>query len=80
MADYAKTKGVTVHIVTIIGAECKIDAIVPVSEFTGGNVERVNPNDLSANFNEFLSKPVLATNVTLKVKLHQGLEFRNEDA
>ncbi len=30
------------------------------------------------NFDDFLAKPVLATNVILKVKLHKGLEFRNE--
>ena len=36
VAEYAQSKGVTVHIVTIIGAECKIEAIQPVSELTGG--------------------------------------------
>ena len=80
IAEYAQLKGVTVHIVTIIGQECKIDAIIPVAELTGGNIQRVDPTDLKANFNEFLDKPVLATNVVLKVKLHKALEFRNEDA
>jgi len=27
-----------------------------------------------------LALPVIATNVVTKVKLHKGLEFRNEDA
>lgn len=45
---------------------------------TGGQIERVDPENLCSNFEEFLSKPVLATNVVLKVKLHKGLEFRNE--
>ena len=48
------------------------------SEMTGGQIERVDPENLCSNFEEFLSKPVLATNVVLKVKLHKGLEFRNE--
>lgn len=33
---------------------------------------------MKTNFEEFLARPVLATNVILKVKLHKGLEFRNE--
>jgi len=49
--------------VTIIGAECKIDSITPVSELTGGQIERVNPAELRTNFQDFLSKKVLATNV-----------------
>jgi len=63
IGNYAKDKGVTVHIVTIIGAECKIDSITPVSELTGGQIERVNPAELRTNFQDFLSKKVLATNV-----------------
>jgi len=39
-----------VHIVTIIGAECNIDAISPVAEATNGEIERVNPRDISSNF------------------------------
>jgi hypothetical protein len=39
-----------VHIVTIIGAECNIDAICPVAEMTNGEIERVNPRDISTNF------------------------------
>ena len=43
---YAKEKGVTVHIVTIKGAECNIDAISPVCEATNGEIERVDPSEL----------------------------------
>lgn len=44
--EYAKSKGVTVHIVTIIGSDCNIDAICPVAEATNGEIERVNPKDV----------------------------------
>lgn len=47
-------------------------------ELTGGNVERVNPTNLTKNFANMLSKPVIASNVVTKVKLHKGLMFRNE--
>jgi hypothetical protein len=78
MGEFAKEKGVTVHIVTFKGTECNIDAISAVSGMTNGEIERVDTNEIGENFRGFLSKPVLATKVELRVKLHQGLEFRNE--
>jgi len=35
--------------------------------------------DLTKNFANMLSKPVIATNVMVKIKLHKGLQFRNEE-
>ncbi len=67
------------HIVTILGSECNIDAICPVAETTNGEIERVDPKDIQKNFSEFLGRIPLATKVQLKVKLHKGLEFRNEN-
>jgi hypothetical protein len=78
MGEYASSKGVTVHIVTFTGTECNIDAISAVSQMTNGEIERVDVANISKNFREFLAKPVIATKVSLKVKLHKGLEFRNE--
>ena len=46
---------------------------------TGGNVERVDPIQLTKNFTNILQLPVIATNVITKVKVHKGLEFRSED-
>ena len=45
---------------------------------TGGNVERVNPVELTKNFANILSQPIIASNVLVKIKLHKGLQFRNE--
>ncbi len=66
------------HIVTFKGTECNIDGISVVAGLTNGEIERVDTNDIGDNFRDFLSRAVLATKVQLKVKLHQGLEFRNE--
>ncbi len=76
---YAKSKGVSVNIISIIGEECQIDILSKMSELTGGDVQRVDPKELIENFSSILSLPTLATNVELKVKIHKGLEFRNED-
>jgi hypothetical protein len=40
---------------------------------TGGAVERVNPTNLTKNFTNMLSVPVIATNVKANVKIHKGL-------
>lgn len=68
-----------VSTISIVGEECNIDTLSKISEMTGGAVERVDPLQLTANFANILSLPVIATNVVTKVKLHKGLEFRNED-
>jgi len=80
LGEFAKSKGITVNIVSIEGEECNIDTLSKISEMTGGEVERVNPLELTKNFANILSTPVIATNVITKVKLHKGLEFRNENA
>jgi len=78
IGEFAKDKGVTCHIVTFKGTECNIDSISVVSGMTNGEIERVDLNNLGDNFKDFLSRAVIATKVELKVKLHAGLEFRNE--
>ena len=66
------------NLVSIKGDECNIDALSVLQDLTGGNIERVAPVDLTKNFANMLSKPVIATNVVVRVKLHKGLQFRNE--
>ena len=68
-----------VNIVSIEGEECNLDTLSKISELTGGNVERVDTEHLTENFANILSLPVIATNVVTKVRMHKGLEFRNED-
>lgn len=79
IGEYAKTKGVTINIISIKGDQSNIDSLSKLSELTGGEVELVDPKDLIGNFSNILSIQTIATNVTVKVKLHKGLEFRNQD-
>lgn len=76
---WAKERGVTVNVVSIIGAECNLQVIGKLAELTGGQVERYNAHDLKNNVMSIVSLPTIASNVTLKVKLHKGLRFRRED-
>ena len=76
--EYAKQKGITVNIVSIIGDECNLDSLTKLAELTGGNIDRVDPVSLTKTFANSLAAPIIATNVVTKVKLHKGLMFRNE--
>jgi hypothetical protein len=79
IGEYAKSKGLTVNIVSIEGDECNLDALSKLAELTGGEIERVDPISLTKNFANILSNPIIASNVIAKILLHKGLQFRNED-
>lgn len=79
VGQYAKSKGITVNIVSITGDECNLESLSKLAELTGGEVTRVDPVELTKNFANILSLPIIASNVVAKVKLHKGLQFRNED-
>jgi hypothetical protein len=44
-----------------------------LAELTGGNVERVSPANLKDNFANILAKPVIASQVNVRVKIHKGM-------
>lgn len=80
VGQIAQQAGITINIVSIKGDQCNIESLSKLADLTGGQVERVDPTTLTQNFAQMLTVPVIATNVEAKVKLHQGLQFRNEMA
>lgn len=55
VGEFAKSKGLTINIVSIIGDECNLESLSKLAELTGGNVERVDPISLTKNFSNILS-------------------------
>jgi phosphoribosylformylglycinamidine (FGAM) synthase-like amidotransferase family enzyme len=51
---FAKSCGVNVSILGFEGANCNLQMLSAVAEHTGGAVDRVNPDNISANFGEIL--------------------------
>ena len=78
IGQIAQTAGVTINVISIEGDQCNIDSLSTLAELTGGVIERVNPTTLTKNFANMLAVPVIATTVEAKVKIHKGLQFRNE--
>lgn len=74
----AEETGVMINLVTIAGTDANIQGLSRLIELSGGQIEQVNPNELSGDFANILSQKAIATKVVAKVKLHKGLQFRNE--
>jgi len=68
----------TINVISIIGADCNLETLSKLAELTGGTVERVDPQNLGDNFKEIFANKAIASNVSIKIKLHKALEFRNE--
>jgi len=72
--------GLMISVISITGDECKLSMLSPLTELSGGDMLRVDPLRLDKDFSEIVNDAVIATDVRVKVKLHNALQFRNEDA
>eukprot|EP00708_Paratrimastix_pyriformis_P002200 GAFH01000941.1.p2 GENE.GAFH01000941.1~~GAFH01000941.1.p2 ORF type:complete len:391 (-),score=168.85 GAFH01000941.1:79-1251(-) len=77
--EVARTNGTTVSLISLTGTECRLENLGAVAEATHGEVSRIDPLQLGANVANILDNPILATNVQIKMLLHRGLKFNNED-
>mmetsp|Transcript_13124 Transcript_13124/g.13238 ORF Transcript_13124/g.13238 Transcript_13124/m.13238 type:complete len:456 (+) Transcript_13124:796-2163(+) len=79
ISELAKGNGVGISVISIAGEECRLDCLSSIVEETGGDLTKVDPQNLSNDFANILAQQILAFNVTITVNLHKGLEFRNQD-
>lgn len=79
MGAHARSKGISVSVISISKSECRLDMLSPIANLTGGDVIKVNPTDLTETFENLVSEKVLGSNVEIKLFLHKAMEFRNED-
>jgi len=78
LADYAKSKNITVNIITMEGTDCKLALLGRVADKTNGTMHIVNPAKLSDEFKSILDNRIVATSVkaTLIVN-HRYLYIRD---
>jgi len=74
---WAKSLGVRVNIITIVGQEARLEDIGKVADATSGTITRVDAAELNTQFMNCLLKPVVATHVQATLLLHPGLMFRD---
>lgn len=80
ISDLAKNNGVGVSVISIAGEECRLDCLSTIVEETGGDLTKVDPQNLSNDFANILSQQILAFNVTVTVNIHKALEYRNQES
>jgi len=79
LANLAKENGVSISVITIKGEGCKLDVIGKLADVTNGSLIRVDPAEITSQFANIMKDEVLGTQVDVKLRLHKGLKFRNED-
>eukprot|EP00002_Diphylleia_rotans_P033061 TRINITY_DN69_c0_g1_i12.p1 TRINITY_DN69_c0_g1~~TRINITY_DN69_c0_g1_i12.p1 ORF type:complete len:615 (+),score=159.53 TRINITY_DN69_c0_g1_i12:58-1902(+) len=79
IGELAKESGVSVSVIGIEGSDCFMECIGKLADITGGYVNIVNPLNITTDFANILSDPLVATNVSIKLILHHGLRFEDEE-
>jgi len=79
VGELAKSKGISISLISLVSEECKLEMLSPLADLTTGDILKVDPMNLSKDFANILSESIIATNVDVRVKLHKGLTFRNEN-
>lgn len=64
---------VTVSVISLEGADCKLVHLGVVSQITGGIVEIVDQAKVNDRFGNILTSRTLATDVTVRLCLHHSL-------
>lgn len=77
LGERCRVRGVTCNIVSLIGAECRLDALQTVVEQSRGTLERKEAASISKS-KALVDKPIVASTVMTLCCLHRGLHFRNE--
>lgn len=78
LGNKAKEKGITINLLTFAGEESNIEILGQLCELTQGEIIRVKPTEILNEFANLMDNEILATDVSITVKLHKTFEFRNE--
>ena len=79
IGNMAKEKGVVISLITFEDSESEIEILKNMVEYSGGEIIRVNPNEILDGFNDLLENKTLATDVQMKINLNKCMTFRDQD-
>jgi len=79
LADYAKSRGVTVNVISMEGTDCKLALLGKVADKSNGIMNIVNPLKLGEQFKSILENRVIATSVRAKLIVNKFLYIRDEN-
>ena len=67
--------GVRISLVSLAEEDCRLDLLAPCATKKGGKLGKINPQNLSNDFAEFLQEKVMAYDSTIAIKLHRAMKF-----
>lgn len=70
----------TLNLIAFVGAHCNVQGLSVMCERSGGLVANVEGNKITDSLTEMLTQKIVASKVTITIKLHKFLRFRNEPA
>eukprot|EP01132_Coremiostelium_polycephalum_P003644 gene3644-4538_t len=73
MGDLAQKKGTSISVFSIKGQDSKLEQLGKLTEKTNGEINIADPSDIEKNFKAAIELTTLATNVSIKLKLHHQL-------
>ena len=79
IGEMAKEKGVVISLITFEDSESEIDVLKNIVELSGGEIIRVNPNEILDGFKDLLDNEVIASGVEIKMNLNKCMTFRDQD-
>jgi hypothetical protein len=79
IGTFAKNSGITISILGIEGADCGVRNLSACADLSGGNVNVVNPLELTRQMRMIIDNPAIATEVQLSAFLPKGFIFKNPD-
>jgi hypothetical protein len=77
---YAKSKGISISVISIRGAEASLEQLGVLTDLTNGTVDMVNPLEITSQFSSILSVPLVATHVSVKFISSPWMQVRDEDS
>jgi len=75
LAQLAKQQGITMSVIGIKGDSINMDRLGVLADTTGGEVDIVDPLQITNNFSSILETKLVATDVIVKLFLHKGFTF-----
>ncbi len=80
LAEDARQRGVTVHVISMEGTDCKLALLGRVADKTNGSLNIVNPLNLAEEFKSILANRIVATSVSVRLIVnHKYLYVRDEE-
>ncbi|RNA08185.1 circularly permutated Ras 1-like [Brachionus plicatilis] len=78
IADYAKSRGIVVNVITMKGTDCKLGLLGKVADRTNGSVNIVKPSELSQELHTILQNRLIATHASAKLIVSKYLYIRDD--